>query len=664
MGCGTSKRDKKKLCKLIEQSHNVSDPIKKQKTLFSCEESKNESAVIDRTISQQINHMNFNEIIDAETPEKSFVKTRTQIDKFNALREILESQQSEKNKSEESQFSSSKLYFFEENEVGESTSETTKSPLYSCSDPSHSYNSIIWSKHTIKESSRKPEIILDLLFNEKSICLKFNTIYVNTQNYKNTPNGVDCVALVVNSLDELAEAMLVGEYFATSWSRSIIYENDLSNSDSEEIIKLTGIKALCSIEEWMKSVFNADQALLIDLKEAFRQVDKNKVGSIDLEEVTIAINRINTNESLDLFKFEDFLCQEKGRVSFWDFVYWWKKGRHQAISIQKLTKNFSKYFELNDSCGDIFNNISFGKFAIDKSICTKTIDLQVGHDFEESKMKLRLAIGKSAKREQILFEANSALSFSMRETWIAISLSSKNNFSRDICEHASENLKRLLNWFIESAYDGPCLKDSFGISSQILKEKLFLGAWVDMNHWKFDDANKTLDNFEDHLRSPVDDNLDISIDIKNGLADIKSNKSLTDDFKVRGTFVHWIKFTSLFAKILNLEESMSGFISLVTFLLSGNIDVKLATFEQLSWLSKSLFNRDPTPNSEILIGIKQFIKKHLLNFPFLSSICEELSNFVDEKIDLMIRINNFGLKFELEVVGLLDIFQECIIEKL
>mmetsp|Transcript_31338 Transcript_31338/g.31004 ORF Transcript_31338/g.31004 Transcript_31338/m.31004 type:complete len:243 (-) Transcript_31338:569-1297(-) len=241
-----------------------------------------------------------------------------------------------------------------------------------------------------------------------------------------------------------------------------------------------GMSIVNSMDEFMKKVYNDDRKLYVLLKEVFMKIDKDSSGSIDMSELALATEQLgeNPNQSEIQHAMQVMDLNHDGKINFREFVYWWKRGRQGAISIQKMAGSFASKFAANvPGSVDLLRNIGIGKRTIDKTTYTKELSLRVGQDFSDSKLSMRLLLGKSAKREQILHEANQALSFNMRESWVAVALTTKTgDASSDHSQLAQDTCKSLLNSFLASAYDGQTLQNALGANAQVMGNKVFVGA--------------------------------------------------------------------------------------------------------------------------------------------------------------------------------------------
>ncbi|CAG9319695.1 unnamed protein product [Blepharisma stoltei] len=583
--------------------------------------------------------------------ERSARKNKTQTDKINALREILEQQCIDKFQDQEE----SLLYMrsfdtIYENSGDDSTSESGKTSPSTCFEIPYTYNTIIWvkNKSSLKKTNIKPLETHQIVTDDGPVELRFNIFPVSSEKQRSKPWVVDSMICIIEDLNDVQEINRLKSECNYAWSKIALIPNPELYSIIQSGAYIIEIPIFKSLGECLEQVHKDDIALQEDLQNWFYHSDQEKILSLFQENLKSGSDGLN-----------NFLKRIKeGNASLREFNYWWKKGKQGGLSIQKSLLSFLAKIAVNFSNSlDSLELLGNGLFSIDKTTLTKELSIKIGPEFQNPKSKLSLVLGKSAKREQILNEVNKALSFNMRETWFSITLSAKNG-TRFI-NLISDTFKAILNSWLASSYDGGFIKDCIGIEVKKIADKIFIGLWADFTHYQLEKVMKVIDFLEDHFRSPIDDFLDLSLTFRNGIKELLRNKdtsSLFDALNLTLTFVHWKQFADTIASIMDMN-SLYKFFPVLALLTSGKIDIRLKSLMQFRNISP--FSLIPT-NRKIIDHLKDFISVYINEDLLLSNLLNNIIGELSNKIEIFTRFNNFGAKLTIEVEDLFEFFQECI----
>lgn len=490
----------------------------------------------------------------------------------------------------------------------------------------------------------KPIIETKISINGGNIPLTFSTHLISKPD-SSIPTVVDCILYVVSSQDCFDVVRQAHKAFKFVWSQTLMPAGDFGSGDLIGLSDEIGLKLINHVSDFYLNVFEDDRKLHELLEEVFVKLDKNQDGFIDIKELKKAEKHMGGSSSEEDLRtaMEEMDLDEDGKIDFSEFVFWWKRGRQGAVSIQKLVLNSAhKFVQKLPGAKDILRKIAGNSSRlIPKKVQNKTINLQIGPQFKNPEMNLKLCLGKSARREQFTAEAVNALNYNIKECWFAAVFKSKKTEVDPLhIEKFSQTGKAMLNSVLASAYDGEAISESLGADFKSSGNKLFAGFWIDVTDEAVQEVFEGFESFESIFKSPSDDFIDLEVGFKNGVTD------LTEALTVSATISHWNNLSDVLMESFQVN-GLSEILRFLPLFCSGKANLKFK-----SGLPKSLSE----PLSNWCRGVLKWLVSLTAYFPqnpqcFIQTISENY----ERSFELYGRYNNIGFKMTLELPRLLEL---------
>jgi Ca2+-binding EF-hand superfamily protein len=457
--------------------------------------------------------------------------------------------------------------------------------------------------------------------------------------YSNSPPIIiDCVLYLLNKIEDFKEIYNLNQKYKYVWTQALISVIDHPNF--VEIARTLGISMFKTTAELYSSICTDDLKLYKLLRQVFNKIDTNQKGEIDFNELYNGIKRIQDDVSPDDIK-EAILridINNTGTISFEEFCFWWKKGRHGALSLSQLAVDWAKQISLNiPETKSLLRNVTQSQLGIEKKSIKKEIVLNVGPKPAKN-CEVLFDVGKSSSREKILNEINNKLSLFSKDVWLSIKFTSKVVESLEAYENS---LKKYVDSFLDSLFlnliDGKKIKKAIKYSIKALDSDLLITFSLDLVEQYLEPLNHFLFTLDDLATSPLNDYFSMTFTSSNSFSKLISNgyllENLGESFEIQAACEVWSKYITI---LLAQYPLPSGFqIFLYTFLLmSGNVNISFNTLQEF------LHSIGP-----------DFIKKLEISnlVPItLAVLLQQLNHKFEEHIEVYIRLSNFGAKLSLK----------------
>jgi EF-hand domain pair len=254
------------------------------------------------------------------------------------------------------------------------------------------------------------------------------------------------------------------------------------------------------------------------LREIFYGMDENfdeTISKLELGKAIIKLGAVITQKKLD--DIMDLIDLNKdGKINFQEFSYWWKRGRQGGKSLESIT---SKWLDHIKKVLPGMSRFSEKKF-INKTKLYKKIIIDLKNR-TESKLKLKINLGKSAKREEILKKMEETMKLNINEFWVAVNFKAK---SQELCleylnvfEDMAVNLK---NTLLAYTLQGSDLCNNIKHKVKAIDENLCLSFIFD--DLAADQSAEFLQEIEKVFVSPVDDCCFLTINSERNITEINT----------------------------------------------------------------------------------------------------------------------------------------------
>lgn len=450
------------------------------------------------------------------------------------------------------------------------------------------------------------------------------------------PVIIDCVLYLLIKIEDFKEVYNLNQKFKHVWTQGLISSVDHPNF--AEIAQTLGITIFRNLKELYRTICADDLRLYNMLKEVFNKIDSNQSGEIEFSELFNAIRHIQEDITYDDIKeaIARIDINNDGKISFEEFCFWWKKGRHGAISVSEVALNWAKQITLNTpETKSLLKNIIKNRALIEKKTIRKEILLKIG-TLNEKNSEVIIEIGKSAVREKLLNEVNMKLGLFSQDLWIAIRLVAKNPGNLQVYE---ASLKKSIELVLESMFsnlmDGKKIKKAVKYSIKAINEELFLVFTLDLTDSYLEPLNKLFITLDELLVSPLNDHFFLQIDSENPFFKLISNGFLLENLgncEIKANAEYWSKFVSILLSLFPILSNKIAFI--YSFLItSGKVQLDFESIHLFAELFSQVIGRKPEVN-------------HLLS-PSFMSLLQQLDNKFEDGIEVYTRASNIGLKLRI-----------------
>lgn len=458
--------------------------------------------------------------------------------------------------------------------------------------------------------------------------LTFNIIHYNSHTSA-VPISIDCVIFYLNSNADLEFVQEILKKYSSIPVKLILTELKISNIENVAVVPKG------ELSELWEYLFSQQNNLEKLLREIFDDIDKDHNNEINILEFYEALQKLDPGISQDEINgmFANIDVNKDGNICFNEFSYWWKRGRQSKASVMEMTLGLAErisYFLPNMLR-------TKKKVGVNKKKVFKRIKFLLT-PCNDTMFFAKVFLGKSAKREQLLNQAESILNLNIHEFWISITLSAKSESS---LIHRLQLVDNMLYYLKFSWLNShlPNLPELAKTQVQVRNSEIWLGICFNL---KDDSQNSILDqltNIEKKLISPIDDY--VSLTINSGL----SIKQMME--REKPSFLQSVETGSIEIE----SEHWAGYIQ-------GSQDNSISQaitaflhFEGEQVLD--VVNSDPfMPLLDYLKFIFSSYKKLTSCIPIVGEALSLDSLHLEEKLTIFMRFLNIGAEFQIAGQGL------------
>ena len=477
-----------------------------------------------------------------------------------------------------------------------------------------------------------------LIQNSERVEVNF-TIYTSS-----TPIIIDCIVYMIEKPEDFKEIFKINQEFKHVWVQALF---SLTNDKKiSEISETLGIQILKSSQDLFKKIFSEDLKLISMLKSLFNQIDDNKNGEIDFNELINGFRCIKEDITLEELRegLKRIDVDKDGKISFEEFCFWWKKGRQGPLCFAETALNWAKKITIsNPETRMMLRKILQNRAVIEKGMRKKEILVKVGKEFLPQ-TRAEVQIGKSATREKILNDLNSKLGLFCQEVWVCIKLALRDGVGDGFGNEIKKQAEALIENISGSFIDGRKLKDAIEVEIKIIGLEFYLTFILDIENEFMESLNTLLLKLDELLTSPTNDFITFKFSSIEPFYkffkkenDLFSN--LGTDYQASILVSHWNKYISV------LSTSFTSFLNSYPIIASCSIgDSKLEfNFKDSNNLLKSfpsLVSRFSNLSDWLTPGFLHFL--------------EYLMPFVRNDLSLYSRCSNLGISLKLNSPDILS----------
>ena len=379
------------------------------------------------------------------------------------------------------------------------------------------------------------------------VTLDFSMTFNATSYYSfssNTPLSIDSLIFYINTNIDLEIVKILIKKHSNIPIKIIITDLKMTSLENVAIIPKGEIYTLWS------HLFIQQSNLERMLREIFDDFDKDHNNEINNEEFYESLQRLDPRlTQADTNKiFQSIDMDSDGRVSFNEFSFWWKRGRQLKTSVVEMTMELAdrisyflpKMLKVDKKIG-VNRRKLYKKLRILLSPCS---------GFSSSpQFFFKLFVGKSAKREQLLRQAEDILSLNIHEFWVSIKLTAKSQETLMKRLQLVENMLYYLkhSWLNNSF---PSLPDLASTRVQVNKSDIWISICFNFNNESVSSLTEQLKNMEKQFISPIDDYFSLTVNSGTPLKEIlKQQKKHFFQLFEKGSIEieaeHWAGFSKL-----------------------------------------------------------------------------------------------------------------------
>lgn len=441
----------------------------------------------------------------------------------------------------------------------------------------------------------------------------------------NTPLTIDSLIFYINTNVDLEIVKILIKKHITIPIKIIITELKITCLENVAIIPKGEIYTLWS------HLFMQQSNLEKMLREIFEDFDKDRNNEINNEEFYESMQKLDPRlTQADTNKiFQTIDLDSDGRVSFNEFSFWWKRGRQQKTSVMEMTMGLAdriSYFLPKMLGVD-------KKLGVNRRKLYKKLKILLS-PFNSSKFFFKLFLGKSAKREQLLRQAEDILSLNIHEFWVAIKLTAK---SQEILIKRLQLVENMLYYLKHSWLNNnfPSLPDLANTRVQVHKSEIWICICFNFNNESVSSITEQLKNIEKQFISPIDDYFSLTVNSGTSLREIlkQQKKHFFQSFEKGSIEIeaeHWVGFSKLAQNNSNINSAVQKFLQM----------------EGEQVLNKA----DSEPFLPLLNYLKSGIELYRNLVGYIPIIGEALSldpESFEEKMSIFVRFSNIGSEFQI-----------------
>ena len=458
------------------------------------------------------------------------------------------------------------------------------------------------------------------------------------------PIVTDCVVYLVEKKEDFKEVYRVNQLYKHVWIQLALMQT--VHKDLEELANAFGIQIVRNPRQLVSKIFDEDFKLVSMIKDLFNKLDENHSGVLEFDSLLNGMMKIRDDITAEEVRegLRRIDLHRNGKVSFEEFLFWWKKGRQGPLSFADSVINWARAIVTNPGTKVMLRTMTTTRMMVNKESRRKEIKIRIGQEVQEGQdlNEILIEIGKGTFRERTLAEINKELQIYCQEIWVDFCFSLKSGILKNGVEAF---VKKNVSGFIEEIFgdyiDGKRIKKAININTSIINSTFHLYLILDTSDDYLDPLNKFLLSLDEILSYPTDDNIRVNL---------KTNESLSKIFhadhllKVLGsnsslfiTLENWSKMLSL---LLTFLPSLTKYPFLCTLLASkGKLD---SSFQNPSSFITSLKNLVPN-----LPSLKSFLSEGVLN------LLSQISSKFEDDFSIIGRCGSIGGRINVHCPGLM-----------
>ena len=240
--------------------------------------------------------------------------------------------------------------------------------------------------------------------------LTINLIPYSTHDFAGN-SAIDCIAFIVKCHTDLIIVKSISSRLPEICIQILV--STLQLNDTENVIRVP------QIEDLFQELYTQQCNLEKILRNIFDTIDTNFDGLLSDVELCMALCKLDTSitqEGLgEIMKQIDL--DRDGSVNFYEFSYWWKRGRQKKRSLLAITSQWA------NAVRDLLPKMNrfSEKREINKLKSRKQIRVIMNKP-SDTCFSLKFNAADSAKREEMLRDIEISLGLNIYECWFAIVL--------------------------------------------------------------------------------------------------------------------------------------------------------------------------------------------------------------------------------------------------
>jgi EF-hand domain pair len=448
---------------------------------------------------------------------------------------------------------------------------------------------------------------------------------------------IDCLLFVMSQEVEFTDIKKILDDYSEIYIKIII--SPVNQAKIEEL----GIKIVEDTNKFYQELFSQQSSIEKNLKGIFESLDKDLDGNIDSDEMEAGLKKldimISKEQAVEYIKSIDL--NNDGKINFYEFSYWWRRGRHGGDPFIKIKENWTEAIHSLLPIMTPFYSLT----KINRKKNKKKIKINIGNECE-SKLRLNVTIGRSAKREEILREINNLLGLNIYECWVAFQIKHKNeSTAKSSLLKIEDMILSIKSSLLAGTIIGKEVIDSISHKVALSGLNIYFAVYFDVCNDHIDESLSFLSSIDKLFKSPVDDYFDLEMACEGNIHEMtqKSDKNFFESIEN--------------GRIIINSETWEDFGDFMDD--SGHFNKLLKNFFKLEG-ERILEN----PKSECFKSFISYLNFFSSPLKKVFSVNQQAEDFINSfgkdfatEVDLYIRYNNFGLHFGLSCDDISNIFK-------
>lgn len=466
------------------------------------------------------------------------------------------------------------------------------------------------------------------------VTMTFTLIPFQTNHNKNLV--IDCLAMIGESPVDKVSIIDLCKVFSEICIKIIISPGKVVTLDDKTVKTVENAEMFYT--ELISQNFNLEKIL----KDIFSDLDKDCDEAIDSSEMSQALNKLNYQ--MPMKEIEDYIAgidlNHDGRINFYEFNYWWRRGRQGGKSLKIITDKWKNV--IHEYVPNMIKYYRKSKIVKNKN--KKSINIQIGQP-ADCKLGLNIFLGSSAKREEVLRQITNILNLHIYECWIAFQMKHKTEIAaKKSVFMVEEMISSVKASFLAGTVMGRDIVHSINHKVVSNSTDIFASVVFDICNEYVEESLDFLKKIDFVFKSPLDDFVDIKITCKHGIAELKNRKNLDLIKSIESGSIlinseHWAIFADLLQPTTTFEQLFKEFLT----------------------IGSDLSFQDPDSK-----GMKSLLYYLEMIAHPIRTICrgntlarqafQAFGNEIFPELDFYVRYNNFGLRFSISCEDLSQLF--------